>query len=77
MDNKDLLGNNGLPLLVPPLQVKNYIPGVRDGGLRREIFDSETNGLARSGAIIRRGRKLLIDLHRYVAWLREGGKVTE
>lgn len=27
------------------------------------------NGLAESGAIIRRGRKILIDVDRYAAWL--------
>lgn len=34
------------------------------------------NGLAATGAIIRRGRKVLIDIDRYAAWLagRESGK---
>jgi len=27
------------------------------------------NGLGKSGAVIRRGRKILIDLDRYAAWL--------
>jgi hypothetical protein len=27
------------------------------------------NGLAQYGAIVRRGRKVLIDVHRYGAWL--------
>lgn len=32
------------------------------------------NGLAATGAIIRRGRKVLIDLDRYGAWLSGGAK---
>lgn len=31
------------------------------------------NGLAKTGAIIRRGRKVLIDVDRYGAWLSGGG----
>jgi hypothetical protein len=31
------------------------------------------NGLAATGAIIRRGRKVLIDVDRYVAWLAGDG----
>ena len=30
------------------------------------------NGLAEAGAIVRRGRKILIDLDRYAAWLAGG-----
>lgn len=36
----------------------------------RKIFG---NGLAASGAIIRRGRKVLIDVDKYAAWLSKGG----
>lgn len=31
------------------------------GGVRDKIFNAETNGLAKSGAIIRDGRKILIN----------------
>ena len=44
-------------------------PAFPQGGLRWEIFNEETNGLAESGAIIRRGRKVLIDEDRYFAHL--------
>jgi hypothetical protein len=30
------------------------------------------NGLAKTGAIIRRGRKVLIDVDKYAAWLSSG-----
>ena len=39
------------------------------GGLRWEIFNADKNGLKESGAIIRRGRKILIDADRYFAWI--------
>ena len=53
--------------------------------IRANIFKSEDrqnsrgekiagNGLAAAGAIIRRGRKVLIDLDRYGAWLAGGVK---
>jgi len=44
----------------------------------QDRFDSKGrkiagNGLALTGAIIRRGRKVLIDVDRYGAWLSGGG----
>ncbi|MEQ1637821.1 MAG: hypothetical protein ABL903_14145 [Methylococcales bacterium] len=36
-------------------------PAFKVGGVRDKIFHSETNGLAKSGAIIRDGRKVLIN----------------
>ena len=50
------------------------------GAIRAKIFKADDrfnsrgekiagNGLAASGAIIRRGRKILIDVDRYAAWL--------
>ena len=45
-------------------------PGViREGGLRWEIFNKDTNGLAESNAIIKHGGKILIDADRYLDWL--------
>lgn len=47
-----------------------------------ERFDSKGrriagNGLAASGAIIRRGRKVLIDVDRYGAWLSGAGECAK
>jgi hypothetical protein len=49
------------------------------GGLRHQIFNEEKNGLKESGAIIRLGKKILVDevkyflrvfrLHYIVAWI--------
>jgi len=40
----------------------------RTGSIRWQIFNSETNGLKVSGAIIRHGRRILIDVDKYFAW---------
>ena len=52
-------------------------PAFREGGLRHEIFHSETNGLKDSGAIVRNGRKVLINEQKYFAYLEaknQGGR---
>jgi len=38
-------------------------------GLRALIFNEHTNGLAKSGAIIRLGRKVLINEFKFFSWL--------
>jgi len=40
----------------------------RTGAIRWQIFNAESNGLKASGAIIRHGRKILIDVDKYFAW---------
>jgi len=40
-----------------------------EGGLRWQIFKEETNGLKDSGAIVRVGRKVLINVDRYFQWI--------
>jgi len=45
-------------------------PGViRAGGLRRDLQNRDSNGLAESKAIIKHGRKILIDADLYFDWL--------
>lgn len=41
------------------------------GGLRSQIFLESSNGLKKSGAIVRNGRRVLINEARYFAWLEE------
>lgn len=48
---------------------QKYPNVLTEGGLRWEIFNSDKNGLDKSGAIIRRGRKLFLDADRYFCWL--------
>ena len=40
---------------------KHRDKGLTDGSLRWEIFNAETNGLAESGALIRKGNRIFID----------------
>ena len=52
---------------------------ISQGGLRFQIFNAHDNGLASFGAIVRLGRRVLIDEGRYFEWienLREGKKVN-
>jgi hypothetical protein len=48
---------------------QKYPDVITEGGLRWEIFNEGKNGLKEVGAIIRCGRKILIDTDRYFAWL--------
>ena len=40
-----------------------------NGGLRYLIFNEHSNGLAKSGAIVRIGRKVLINDDKFFAWV--------
>jgi hypothetical protein len=42
------------------------------GGIRALIFNENSNGLAKSGAVTRVGRKVLINEEKFFAWV-EGG----
>lgn len=44
-------------------------PAFPVAGIRWWIFNEEANGLKASGAILRIGRKVLIDENRFFAWL--------
>ncbi len=39
------------------------------GGIRALIFNENQNGLAESGAIVRMGRKVLINESKFFAWI--------
>ena len=52
--------------------VKQFIqiyPAFTNGGIRSLIFNEHQNGLAQSGAIIRIGRKLLINEVNFFSWV--------
>ncbi|MDI1292662.1 MAG: hypothetical protein PSV18_07940 [Methylobacter sp.] len=46
------------------------------GGLRAWIFNGARNGLNQSGAIVRIGRKVLIDETKFFAWIEAQNKVA-
>jgi hypothetical protein len=46
------------------------------GGIRSWIFNEYTNGLAESGAIVRIGRKVLIQEPKFFLWVKSLNKVV-
>ena len=46
------------------------------GGVRSIIFNAHQNGLAKSGAIIRIGRKVLIDENLFFCWVQSQNKAA-
>ena len=56
-------------VLMTVRQLADDIPAVSVGGARWAIFNKDSNGLAESGAILKRGARVLIDRDLYVAWL--------
>ncbi len=45
-----------------------------EGGIRHNIFYEKANGLAESGAIIRIGRKILINESKFFTWVESQNK---
>lgn len=50
-------------------QFSEKYPAFPRGGIRALIFNEKTNGLAKSGAVVRIGRKVLINEGKFFAWL--------
>jgi predicted DCC family thiol-disulfide oxidoreductase YuxK len=46
------------------------------GGLRSLIFNEHQNGLAKSGAIVRIGRKVLIEENLFFSWVQAQNKAA-
>jgi len=76
---------NSLPTLSTVKNLPGFYPavGLTIAAVHGQIFKAQDrfdskgrkipgNGLAASGAIIRRGRKVLIDVEKYGAWLSGG-----
>jgi hypothetical protein len=57
-------------------QFVNQHPAFTLGGLRAWIFNSNTNGLKDSGAIVRIGRKVLINSEKFYAWIESQNKAA-
>ena len=52
-------------------QLAEQQPGLTEGGIRWDLFNRDHNGLVESGAVMRRGRKILIDPDLYLDWLKD------
>ena len=57
------------PNLLTVSQFADRYPAFRVGGLRWLVFNESQNGLKEAGAIIRLGRKVMIDSSRFFKWL--------
>ena len=42
---------------------------IKPGGIRYQIFNRAENGLGKSGAIVRIGRKVIINEEKYFKWI--------
>ena len=51
-------------------------PAFTTGGIRSLIFNEQSNGLAQSGAIVRIGRKVLIDEAKFFGWVQDQNKAA-
>jgi hypothetical protein len=49
-------------------QIAERHPALKVGGIRWMLFHRHTNGLAQSGAVIERGRRLYLDEARFLEW---------
>jgi hypothetical protein len=58
-----------MPVLSTVRQFADNHQAFTQGGLRSLIFNEHKNGLAKSGGIIRIGRKVLIDEARFFDWV--------
>ena len=47
-----------------------------NGGLRALIFNEHQNGLGQSGAVVRIGRKVLVDENKFFAWVQNQNKAS-
>ena len=58
-----------MPTLSTVNQFTAKQPAFTIGGLRSLIFNEHSNGLAKSGAVIRIGRKVLISEEKFFSWI--------
>ncbi|MGZ8237942.1 MAG: hypothetical protein ACXWTY_08740 [Methylobacter sp.] len=65
-----------MPTLSTVNQFSAKQPAFTLGGLRSLIFNEHSNGLAKSGAIVRIGRKVLIDETKFFAWVASQNKAA-
>lgn len=59
-----------MPILSTVKQHAEKHPAFSEGALRMYIFHEKQNGLSKSGAIVRIGRKVLIDEEKFFDWVR-------
>jgi hypothetical protein len=56
--------------IVNVAQLSQKLPAFTQSSLRWLIFNSASNGLEKSGALMRLGRRVLIDEEKFIEWVR-------
>ena len=64
---------NPIPSLSTLNQFCEKYPAFTLGGMRDRVFHAESNGLKKHGAILRNGRRVLINEEKFFQWLQEYG----
>jgi hypothetical protein len=64
---------SAIPTLSTVNQFISKHKAFKEGGMRALIFNETTNGLKDAGAIVRVGRKVLINEEVFFAWVQTGG----
>jgi len=63
-----------MAMLVSVREFSANHPVFSEAALRWQIFNAQHNGLAASGAVVRVGRRVLLDPEKYRAWLDDCAK---
>lgn len=58
-----------VPTLLTVSQFIKKHPFISNGGLRFQIFDAKNNGLEKVGAIVRMGKRVLVNEGKYFFWI--------
>ena len=66
-----MMSENRIPPLSTLKQFCNKYIAFTEGGMRDRIFYADSNGLKQCGAILRNGRRILIDEEKFFHWLQE------
>ena len=71
--NTDRRGADPRPAALPTYctvpQMAEIEPALGVGAIRDDLFHRKQNGLEASGAVIYRGRRILLHRERYLSWL--------
>ena len=58
-----------IPTLLTVKQLSQKHPAFPEGGLRKQIFYSDTNGMEETGALVRVGRRVLLNEEKFFDWI--------
>lgn len=61
---------NKIPSLFTIKQFCEKHKAFKEAGIRHQVFYKETNGMKKSGAIVRNGRRVLIDEEKFFQWIK-------